>query len=127
MTFAEKLVHYRTNKNMTQKALAEALDITPTRLNYWEKGKREPDIQMIGQLAKILDVSANVLIGLEEETKKSPMPEGTEDGVVSLERATAALVAMGYIREGDQLSDDDLAFFTHVMGLLDAWFRAEEH
>ena len=62
----------------------------------------------------------------QEETKKSPAPEGTEDGVVSLERATAALVAMGYIREGEQLSDDDLAFLTHVMGLLDAWFRREE-
>jgi hypothetical protein len=33
---------------------------------------------------------------------------------------------MGYIREGEQLSDDDLAFLTHVMGLLDAWFSREE-
>ena len=81
MTFGEKLVYYRTKKNLSQKSLAEVLDITPTRLNYWEKDKREPDIAMIGKLAKILDVSANVLIGLkeDEETKKSPAPEGTEE------------------------------------------------
>ena len=64
-TFGERLVRAREKKNLTQKQLAEILEITPTRLNYWEKGKREPNIEMIGQLAKALDISTDSLIGWE--------------------------------------------------------------
>ena len=123
MTFGEKLVYYRSKKNLTQKALAEELGITPTRLNYWEKDKREPDVQMILQIAKALDVSANLLIGYEEETKKSPMPEGKgAKEFILLDETNNLLVELGYVQKGQQLSDADLAFLEHWIGLLDAWF-----
>ena len=123
MTFGEKLVLFRTRKNISQKALAETLDITPTRLNYWEKGKREPDIAMIGKLATALDVSANVLIGLEdnEETKKSPAPESTEDEEVvqnMVQRLTALLVDVGWIEPDGDLTDAQLrTLASYVLGL----------
>ena len=41
MTLGEKIVYYRDKKGWTQKALAERMGITPTRLNYWEKDKTE--------------------------------------------------------------------------------------
>lgn len=63
--FAERLINAREKKNLTQKQLAEKLGITPTRLNYWEKGKREPNIEMIGKLAEALDVSPDSLMGWE--------------------------------------------------------------
>lgn len=126
MTFGEKLVYYRSKKNLTQKALAETLGITPTRLNYWEKDKREPDVQMILQIANALDVSANVLIGYEEETKKAPMPEGTgEKEFILLDETNDLLVELGYVQKGQQLSDADLAFLEHWIGLLDAWFHGK--
>jgi len=62
--FSERLVEARKNANMTQKKLAELLNITPTRLNYWEKGKREPDVLMIKNISKFLKVNPNYLIGL---------------------------------------------------------------
>ena len=40
------------------------LDITPTRLNYWEKDKREPDISMIKKISEVLQIDPNFLIGL---------------------------------------------------------------
>ena len=40
MTLGEKIVYYRDKRGLTQKALAERMGITPTRLNYWEKDKR---------------------------------------------------------------------------------------
>lgn len=64
-SFAERLINAREKKNLTQKQLAEKLGITPTRLNYWEKGKREPNIEMIGKLAEALDVSPDSLMGWE--------------------------------------------------------------
>lgn len=128
MTFGEKLVYYRTKKNMSQKALAEILDITPTRLNYWEKDKREPDISMVGMLAKALDVSANILIGLEEdeETKKSPAPEGTEDeeqGISELEEELrSVLLKHGLLRSGD-LTREQSKFLKHFFALLILFFE----
>ena len=126
MTFGEKLVYYRTKKELTQKALAEALGVTPTRLNYWEKDKREPDVEMVRLLSDTLGVSADILIGCKEETKKSPAPEGTgEKEFILLDETNDLLVELGYVQKGQQLSDADLAFLEHWIGLLDAWFHGK--
>lgn len=124
----DRIREARLRKGMSQKQVADILGVAVSTYSGYETGKSEPDINKICVFMDALGVDANYLWQdyNQEETKKSPAPEGAEEGVVSLERATAALVAMGYIREGEQLSDDDLAFLTHVMGLLDAWFRREE-
>ena len=57
------------------------------------------------------------------ETKKSPAPAEAETEEVSLEETDKLLVTLGLIKEGEQLSDDDLAFVGHIVGLLDAWFK----
>ena len=57
------------------------------------------------------------------ETKKSPAPAEAETEEVSLEETDRLLVALGLIKEGEQISDDDLAFVGHIVGLLDTWFR----
>lgn len=57
------------------------------------------------------------------ETKKSPAQAEAETEEVSLEETDRLLVALGLIKEGEQLSDDDLAFVGHIVGLLDTWFR----
>lgn len=124
----DRLKEARVRAGLTQKQVAGMVGIATTTLSGYERGASDPDVGTLCKLMDALNTDANFLYQdySLEETKKSPAPEGTEDGVVSLERATAALVAMGYIREGEQLSDDDLAFLTHVMGLLDTWFRSEQ-
>lgn len=128
MTFGERLVFYRSRKNMSQKSLAESLGITPTALNYWEKDKREPSIATVKQLAEILDVSANILIGLEEEEiKKSPAPEGAEDEIVKMVVAglTDLLVKAGWIAPGGDLTDAQFrTLASYVIGL-SAYFNSE--
>ena len=64
--FGARLVAAREKKGLTQKALAELLNITPTRLNYWEKDKREPDFFYFSNILKVLDIDANELLGLSE-------------------------------------------------------------
>lgn len=63
MTFGERLVKAREDAGYNQKQLANVLGITPTRLNYWEKNKREPDVYNINQIASALNISADYLIG----------------------------------------------------------------
>ena len=62
MEFGDRLVKAREKKGLNQKELAQLLGITPTRLNYWEKNKREPDVFMIKKLAFELNVSTDYLI-----------------------------------------------------------------
>lgn len=69
MSFAERLVETRESLGMTQRELAIKLGITPTRLNYWEKGKREPDMLYIKALAEALGVTADWLICAESAKK----------------------------------------------------------
>lgn len=71
-TFGEKIIEARERQNLTQKALAEMLDITPTRLNYWEKDKREPNIAMIKQIAAALNISISELLELGEFDNQNP-------------------------------------------------------
>lgn len=63
--FGERLVAAREKKGYSQKKLAELLDITPTRLNYWEKDKREPDFFMFSKILSVLDADANKLLGIQ--------------------------------------------------------------
>lgn len=77
MTLGERIVYFRKEKNMSQKALAGAMGISATRLNYWEKDKREPDVQMINLLCAALGVDGDTLLGREH--KKSPDPDRAGD------------------------------------------------
>lgn len=64
--FGKRLIQAREEMDLTQKKLAELLDITPTRLNYWEKDKREPDLFMFTKIINILNSDANELLGLKK-------------------------------------------------------------
>lgn len=69
MTFGERLYECMQQAGYSQKQLAEKINITPTRLNYWIKDKRQPDIPWIRALADALNVSTDYLIG---NTSESP-------------------------------------------------------
>ena len=64
--FGSRLVKLREKKGLNQRQLAEILNITPTRLNYWEKDKREPDFFMFSKIVQVLDADANELLGLNQ-------------------------------------------------------------
>lgn len=56
--------------------------------------------------------------------KKSPSAAEAAPGEdhISMEESNRLLDALGLTRDGQDLSDDDLAFLEHIVGLLDAWF-----
>ena len=78
-----------------------------------------------------LGVDANFLYQdyNQEETKKSPAPEGTEDSdTIKREcsyRLFDALVSAGLIRN-DDLVADDINFLFHVLDVIDDWFARKE-
>lgn len=74
MQIGLRLSNCRQNRNMTQEELAGRLGITPQAVSKWERGMSLPDISMLADLAGILEVSADWLLGLCEE----PEPKTTE-------------------------------------------------
>lgn len=122
MSFGKRLVFYRNQAGYNQKQLAEKLNILPTRLNYWEKDKREPDVEMIKALASALCVSSDELLGIKNE---SPKPEGTEDSQ-DIESIACALenmlIQLGFIQSGEDITDADYRFLRSVVALIQAYF-----
>ena len=70
----------RKEKNLTQKELAQSLDVTDKAISKWERGLSCPDISLLIPLAKVLDVSTSEL--LNGERKEGEQPEHTEAMVV---------------------------------------------
>ena len=131
MTFGGRIVFYRGKKKINQKQLVQILGSTPTRLNYWEKEKRQPDVSMIKAISDALEVSPDILIGNapdeSEQIKKSPELECSEERI-SMDESNDLfdiLIDGGFIDEGVNLTDDDRAFLVHIIGLLDVWCRSK--
>ena len=52
----------RTQKKMTQKELAEAINCTDKAISRWETGRGVPEVSLLVPLSKALDVSVNELL-----------------------------------------------------------------
>lgn len=57
----------REENSMTQKALADKVDITPSAINQFEKGGKKPSSEVLASIARELGVSADYLLGASEE------------------------------------------------------------
>lgn len=120
----DRLREARINAKFTQKEVAESIGIATTTYNGYERGKSDPDVGTLCKIMNLLGVDANFIYQDYIAQKNSPAPEGAEEKM-SLEDSTALLVELGYIRPGEQLSDSDLAFLEHIVGLMAAWFDSK--
>ena len=66
--FGIKLKELRLEKNLTQKQLATILDCNQSMITRWEKEECEPTETVNKKTDVYLDVSADYLLGLEDET-----------------------------------------------------------
>ena len=60
--FSEALRKIRTEKGLSQQALADKMFVTRPTIARWESGIRLPDAVMISRLAKVLDTNIDLLI-----------------------------------------------------------------
>ncbi len=66
--FKKRLKELREEKNISQMELAKQTNISQSSIAKWELGKREPTAYNIVTLCKFFHVSADYLLGLEDET-----------------------------------------------------------
>lgn len=70
-----RLSSCRQNRNMTQEELADRLGITPQALSKWERGVSLPDVFMLAELSRLLRISTDYLLGVENAgVRTSDMP-----------------------------------------------------
>jgi len=70
--FAELVIERRKILNLTQKELAQQLNVTDKAVSKWERGKSLPDISLLSKLAEKLGVSLLELMSEEEFIAKNP-------------------------------------------------------
>ena len=61
-TMGELISTLRKEKSMTQKDLAEKLNVTDKAVSKWERNLSSPDISIIPRLAELLGVSTDALL-----------------------------------------------------------------
>lgn len=68
MTFGEKLRQARKAAGMTQKALAQAVDLKHNAVSNWENGITSPDPETIRRLCGILRMPPNFFFDTPQES-----------------------------------------------------------
>ena len=87
------ITELRKEKGLTQKQLADALNVTDKAVSKWERGLSFPDISMLEPIAQTLDISIMEILAGE---KKS------EDEIITREEAQQI------IKESVELSDEEI-------------------
>lgn len=66
------IAHLRKEQGMTQRELAERIQISDKAVSKWERGQGCPDVSLLGQLSAVLGVELNALL-----TGQMPCPTET--------------------------------------------------
>lgn len=78
MTIGEKIKELRKKNVLTQEKLADYLRVSYQAVSKWETGIASPDLSLIAPLTKLLHVSADELLGLnqyEPDTRYNELKE----------------------------------------------------
>ncbi len=71
-TFSKALKKLRTEKGLSQQALANKMYVTRPTIARWESGTRLPDAMMIKRLSEMLGVDVNFLLSAAAQSDECP-------------------------------------------------------
>ena len=75
MSIGIQIKKLRTEREMTQEQLADYLGVTSQAISQWECEKSLPDITQIPTLARIFDVTADILLDMDAEREAGEVEE----------------------------------------------------
>lgn len=75
MLQSERLKILRESRGYSHQKLAELLDIGFPQIWRYESGKNDPSSEVLSRMAKVLDVSADYLLGLTDDPTPSALSE----------------------------------------------------
>ncbi len=83
----------RQKKGLKQKELGDLLDMSSKTISNYEAGTRDPDVKTLIKMARVLEVTIDYLVGLEEKT----LVEQIRDRIHDLNREELADLLGDYI------------------------------
>lgn len=66
--FNENLKEARLKSGLSQKELSENIGVAKSTYSLYESGKREPNVNTIKKIASTLNVSADILLGIDDQS-----------------------------------------------------------
>jgi len=96
--FGSFIAELRKERNMTQKELADQLHVTDKAVSKWETGKGFPDIKLMDDLAKALDVSLVDLIQCSRRDADTLSPSTVEKVVSQAMDQSQKITTRKYLR-----------------------------
>ena len=93
---AENITRRRKELNMTQRELAEKLNVSDKTVSRWETGKQIPDALMIPEIATFLDMGIDELYGINRSTEEIPVKEPIQEGKVTLFKLAILIASFIY-------------------------------
>jgi transcriptional regulator with XRE-family HTH domain len=67
MALGDRILNLLEEQEISQKEFANSLNIAPTTLNGYIKNKRQPDFELVKNIASALNVSTDYLLGYDSE------------------------------------------------------------
>lgn len=74
-TIGKRVQNFRKVRGLSQADIARQLDVTQGNMSSYERGDTRLNAEIIIKLSKILKVSADDLLGLNESGKKPPLQD----------------------------------------------------
>ncbi len=88
MAIGNVIVDLRSEKNISQQKLADCIGVSQSTIAQIEKNRNEATASTIRKLAKFFDVSADYLLGLEDDfgVRSSPTAGTMDESLTASER-----------------------------------------
>ncbi len=112
---------YRKKNNLSQDELAEKVGVSRQSVSFWETGQTQPTIDNMIALAKIFDISLDVLLGnadsvetppAETPENKPPKKKSKLGWIIGISIAVAVMIAaviLAVVLSGDRPAGPDLS------------------
>ncbi len=113
----------RIDKNLTQKELAEKLNVTDRAISNWENGRRIPDSSIMLQLCNELDITVNELLTGEKIDEKKYFNQA-ENNLIELKKyieiQNKSKILLSYIFRIISVIVDITLIFVIFLGIIDS-------
>jgi len=114
MSLGERIYKLRTEKEMSQGDLADALEVSRQSISKWETNGSVPELDKLVKLSEIFDISLDELILDKKQPEQVAEPEKPEPKVIYVERPA--------LRSAQKVAGIVLLCFSALLWLMIALF-----
>lgn len=115
-------------KGITSKQMASILGVSEGTFSGYVNGDHDPKSENLSKIALTCGVSTDFLLGITDDPspvdkKNAPEPATTDsEAIRRMQLLINSFEAAGYVRPGEDLTDEQLRFCMALVDFLDTYF-----